>query len=254
MFSPSRFLTAQWRHLAILNYQIDPAVLSPRVPRGTELDLYDGKALVSLVGFLFCQTRVWGVPVPLHRNFEEVNLRFYVRRAAAEGWRRGVVFVKEYVPRRAVAWVARRLYGENYVAVPMRHEIELAADDPQARRSVCYQWFDGGENRLSLSADGPGALAPLGSEEEFVVEHYWGYCGHRDSQRPTVEYQVEHPRWNIWPAQAAEFVGNAQHLYGPEFAAALSMPPDSAFLADGSAVTVYRGTPLAPAAPALARP
>src|SRR5262245_53035082 len=124
--SGGRFLTAEWRDLAMLNYEIDPAVLASRVPPGCELDTWDGRTFVSVVGFRFLRTRVLGVPVPFHVNFEEVNLRFYVRRKADSEWRRGVVFVKELVPRRAIALVARVAYGENYVAFPMRHSI--AAD------------------------------------------------------------------------------------------------------------------------------
>ena len=118
------FLTAQWRCLAMVNFEIDPAVLRPFVPVGTELDCWQGRAFVSVVGFLFVDTRVWGWPIPYHRDFEEVNLRFYVRRRAEEGWRRAVVFVKEIVPRAAIAMSARWLYGENYVALPMRHQVE----------------------------------------------------------------------------------------------------------------------------------
>src|SRR6266513_2477095 len=134
---PRRFLTAEWRSLAMLNYEVDRSVLARRVPPGTELDSWGGVVYVSVVGFLFLKTRVLGVPIPGHRNFEEVNLRFYVRRKADGEWRRGVVFVKEIVPRRAIAAVARGLYGENYVAMPMSHAID--------GRRVEYRW--GIENR-----------------------------------------------------------------------------------------------------------
>ena len=77
-----------------------------------ELDAWQGIKLMSLVGFEFRGTRVLGLSVPGHRDFPEVNLRFYVRGKVSENWRRGVVFVKELLPRRAIAWMARRLYGE----------------------------------------------------------------------------------------------------------------------------------------------
>jgi uncharacterized protein YqjF (DUF2071 family) len=89
---PGPFLTAEWRDLAMLNYEIDAAVLRPFVPAGTELDAWGGRTFVSVVGFRFLGTRVRGVPVPGHRDFEELNLRFYVRRVADDGPRRGVVF------------------------------------------------------------------------------------------------------------------------------------------------------------------
>ncbi|HTO08358.1 MAG TPA: DUF2071 domain-containing protein, partial [Myxococcota bacterium] len=126
------FLTAEWRDLAMLNYEIDPAVLEPRVPAGTELDAWSGRTFVSVVGFRFLRTRVLGVPVPYHVDFDEVNLRFYVRRKSGADWRRGVVFVKEIVPRRAIALVARVAYAENYVAHPMRHSIRPMIGDAPA--------------------------------------------------------------------------------------------------------------------------
>jgi uncharacterized protein len=224
MGRPGKFLTADWRSLAMLNYEAEPAVLRPLVPPGTELDSFDGSVYVSMVGFLFLQTRVLGVPIPGHLNFEEVNLRFYVRRRAGEAWRRGVVFVKEIVPRYAIAAVARGIYNENYVAMPMSHRIE--------GRRVEYRW--GGSDHLAVETCGEGALAKPGSLEEFITEHYWGYSSR-------LEYQVEHPPWRLWQTSSAELSCDAEKLYGPEFAPALNSPPRSAFLAEGSPVVVYRG-------------
>jgi uncharacterized protein len=233
------FLTAQWRYLAMANYRIDPAVLIPSLPRGTELDLHHGTAYVSVVGFLFLNTRVWGVPVPLHRDFEEVNLRFYVRRDAPDGRRRGVAFVKEIVPRRAVAALARLLYGENYVALPMRHAHDLEGGELRRDGSVEYGWRHGGEwNRLRVRTSGAAVRPAAGSAEEFIAEHYWGYAA---AGGGAVEYRVEHPPWDVRQAGDVELRCNASELYGPKFAEALSRPPASAFVAEGSAVTVHSG-------------
>jgi uncharacterized protein YqjF (DUF2071 family) len=186
----------------MLNFEIDPKVLTPLVPTGTELDSWQGRTFVSMVGFLFLDTRVLGAPIPWHRNFEEVNLRFYVRRKAAEGWRRAVVFVKEIVPRFAIALTARLLYGENYVALRMAHAIKNAPDAalPQA---ISYSWwFRGGENRMQLCSDGQPSEVPEGSVVEFITEHYWGYARRRDGR--TTEYRVEHPGWRVCEATASE--------------------------------------------------
>jgi len=236
----TRFLTARWENLAVVNFEIDPRVLESYVPAGTELDLWENRALVSLVGFQFLDTRVWGVAIPFHANFAKVNLRFYVRRTTPDGWRRGVTFIRELAPRRALAWTARVLYGENYLSVPIRHDITVPNGDPGAHSRVGYYWrFAGREHRLELDATGTGTLAAAGSVEEFVIEHYWGYSG--GAGRPTVEYQVDHPRWRLWPAVRAAFVGDPAALYGEPFAEALNAAPVSAFFADGSAVTVFRG-------------
>jgi uncharacterized protein YqjF (DUF2071 family) len=238
------FLTAEWRHLALLNYEVDGSVLAPMVPRGTELDEWQGRTYLSVVGFLFLGTRVLGLPIPFHRDFEEVNLRFYVRRKVDGGWRRGVAFVKELVPRVAVAFLARRLYNENYVAVPMDHAIRHAPAEPGRVEAVTYEWRVGARaSRLELSVlAGPSPLVP-GSQAEFIAEHYWGYSVKRVGT--TCEYQVQHPPWRVAPAREARLTCDVDLLYGEKLGRFLHGPPASAFLADGSEVAVSHGVRLA---------
>ena len=233
-----RFLTAEWRDLLMLNFPVERATLEPLVPRGTVLDTYQGAAYVSVVGFRFLNTRVLGLAVPFHRDFEEVNLRFYVRRLADGDWRRGVVFIKELVPKPAVAAIARVVYNENYVALPMSHRIERQRIEGAASVEYCWRFAER-ENRVRAEAAGELFIPSPGSLEEFVTEHYWGYVRQRDGS--CVEYEVEHPRWRIQRASNATSDCDAVRLYGPEFAPALNESPASAFLAEGSAVTVFRG-------------
>jgi uncharacterized protein len=222
------FLTASWRELVMLNYEVEAGLLGPYVPSGVEIDCWQGHTYLSLVGFRFLNTRVLGVPIPFHRNFDEVNLRFYVRR----GDRRGVVFIQEIVPRRAIAWVARTVYGENYVRLPMRSQLEPSRLE--------YAWrFSGNWNRITASKLGLEMPLAPGSHEEFIAEHYWGYT--RRSAGGTVEYRVEHPRWSVRTAGAALFEGSVTGLYPREFGFLESRGPDSAFVADGSAVSVSHG-------------
>ncbi len=249
MSTPGRFLAAQWRHLAMLNYAVDPAALAPHVPAGTELDSWGGTTYVSMVGFMFLNTRVLGLPIPFHVNFPEVNLRFYVRRrgepgephVGPDGWKRGVVFIKEIVPRAAIALVARLLYGEAYVALPMRHELALQGESPRVHGRVAYAWrHQSAWHELAVSVDGEPAPLEPGSEAEFITEHYWGYA---DGSGRTLEYRVEHPPWRVWPAHDATLRCDVAGLYGREFADALAGPPRSAFLAEGPQIAVYGGRP-----------
>jgi uncharacterized protein len=235
------FLTAEWRWLAMINFAVDPALLRPLVPAGTELDEWEGTTFASIVGFLFLGTRLLGVPVPFHRDFEELNLRFYVRRRAPEGWRRGVVFVKEIVPRIAIAAVARLAYGERYVALPMRHRVAI---DGAVGGSVEYAWRHRGRwSRLRAEVRGaPRELEP-GSEAEFIAEHYWGYARQRGGG--TVEYAVEHPRWRVWDDASATLECDLAGLYGAALAEPLSGRPRSTFVAEGSPVVVRRGVRIA---------
>ena len=219
------------------NHAVDPALLVPLLPSGLELDLLDGAALVSLVGFRFLRTRLLGVPVPLHRDFDEVNLRFYARRRTGEGWRRGVVFVRELVPRLALAAVARLAYGEPYSAVPMEHEV--AGDGAHAT----YRWRWGGSwCSLGVETEGEWTAPVAGSEMAFITEHFWGYSGR--AGRLTREYEVQHPPWRVRSAPRSSLSGDLAAVYGAELGAALARPARSAFLADGSPVTVHRPTVL----------
>lgn len=235
------FLTARWERLVLLNYEVDPDLLLPLVPAGTELDRWDDRCLMSLVGFRFLDTRLLGLPIPGHRDFDEVNLRFYVRRKGDDGvWRRAVVFVRELVPRWAIATLARWVYNEPYLAVPMTHDIRVT---PEAGGTAIYGWRYRGES-FALSAEAEGPARPLvpGSEAEFITEHYWGYTRQRDGG--TLEYQVEHPSWNVWTATTSAFTGPGELLYGPDFGPILARPPVSAFVAVGSPVAVHKGVRL----------
>lgn len=233
-------LTAEWRYLAMLNYAVEPSLLAPFVPAGTELDAWNGVTFVSVVGFLFLDTRFLGIPIPFHRNFEEVNLRFYVRRKAEDGWRRGVVFVKELVPRVAIAWTARTVYNEKYEAVSMSHRVERYNGSSENVAAVSYSWqFRGQQQRVSILVEGECMPIDEGREQEFITEHYWGYSRQRDGG--TIEYRVEHPRWCVWRAKEGRLECDVAGLYGEAFNPFLSLSPASAFLAGGSRVTVYRG-------------
>jgi uncharacterized protein YqjF (DUF2071 family) len=234
------FLTTTWSHLAMLNYEIDPRVLEPLVPRGTELDFFDGRCFASIVGFLYRDTRIKGFAIPGHRHFAELNLRFYIRRWCDEGCRRGVAFIKEIVPRHAVTWIARGVYNENFVTRPMRHAIETDPLEPLRTSRVEYSWWEGQRwQGLTLTTKGHAEIPPQGSEAEFITEHYWGYTARQDGT--TSEYLVEHPQWRIQPAAGSSFDCDVATVYGRCFAEALGSKPSSAFLAEGSKVAVYPG-------------
>jgi uncharacterized protein YqjF (DUF2071 family) len=237
-------LTAEWRNLVLLNYEIDPDILEPFIPAGTELDFHEGKTYVSIVGFQFQDVRLFGVRIPRHRTFEEVNLRFYVRRQTNEGWRRGVTFLRELAPRMAVVATARFLYGENYLCVPMSHQIDENDRGEEPPDRVEYRWkFRGQWRNVAVEPVGVADAPEPGSREQFIIEHYWGYTALPRGR--TKEYLVAHPPWRLSSAGSAELNCDVAALYGREFAPFLSGEPASAFWADGSKVRVYPGERLA---------
>ena len=227
-----KFLTAKWHDLIMANYEVDPSWLLQRVPAGTELDLHDGKCFVSLVGFMFLDTRVMDFLIPFHVNFEEVNLRFYVRRETETEVRRGVVFIKEIVPRAAIAAVARTLYGEPYE----RWKMSNFRDDERVR----YSWEKGKLDCTLSVKRGPSLGVPSkDSHGEFIIEHYWGYTkrgGHR-----TDEYKVEHPKWELFATETPRIGVDFGSTYGDEFSFLNHQEPYSVLLAEGSEIAVYKG-------------
>lgn len=242
--SGAPFLTAEWRHLLIVNFELAPERLTPYLPAHTSLDLYQGRALVSLVGFRFLRTRVMGCPVPWHRDFDEMNLRFYVKRVLPDGAvRRGVTFLGEIVPRRAIAWIARTRYGEPYRALPMRHEVAGAVDGDRTAYAcrVGERWHG-----ISARVRGPSRPATDDPATAFITEHYWGYT--RRASGRTDEYEVRHPVWRVRGVTEVDVTLDAGAVYGAPFASFISGPLHSACLAEGSGVEVHPGAPL-PAMP-----
>lgn len=239
---PRPFLTAGWHHLAMLNFEVDPAVVERYRPHGTEIDFFQGRTYLSIVGFQFLRTRVLGVPIPCHRNFDEVNLRFYVKRLVDGQERRGVCFIKEIVPKPMVSFVANWVYNENYVTHPMQSHVALPQNGTLGQ--VRYEWDTPAcRHRIVAEIAGEPVLPAAGSEPEFITEHYWGYSRQRDGG--TIEYGVEHPPWRVWTARGSHFECDVAAMYGAEFVPFLDKQPTSAFVAEGSPVVVRRGVRLA---------
>ena len=227
------FLQAEWRKLAIANYEIDPSLLQESVPLGTELDLWQSRCYVSLVGFMFLNTKLLGMKVPFHINFEEVNVRFYVRRYEDKEWKRGVVFIKEIVPKPAITFVANTIYRENYETLAMAHRWE----ERPTHREVEYRWKKKGQwHSFAVKAGLKPAPMEEGSETEFITEHYWGYA--KAGAANTVEYEVTHPRWQAYDVEEYQLSVDFGAVYGPNWSMLTGREPASVMLAEGSLITV----------------
>lgn len=227
------FLTAEWNNLAMINYVIDPKILEKYVPAGTELDFFEGKCYISFIGFMFENVRVLGLKIPFHSDFEEVNLRFYVRRFENGMWKRGAVFISEIVPKFAVSFIANTFYNEHYRTQPMKHQIK-AQDN---FREFSYEWKMGSHwNRIHVETEKNSIEIEPGSEAEFITEHYYGY--NRVSDRKTIEYEVKHPRWRQYKVTANHSQIDFEAVYGKEFAFIKDLKPASIFLAVGSKITI----------------
>jgi uncharacterized protein len=227
------FLKAEWRKLALANYAVDPAVLKKYLPAKTEIDLWNNTCYVSLVGFMFTNVRLLGMPIPFHRNFEEVNLRFYVRHKDKDEWKRGVVFIKELVPKRAITFIANTIYKEHYQTLPMNHHWKISEE----RLDISYTWkLAKKENRFHVLAENKPLELEAGGETEFITEHYWGYT--RVSETKTTEYEVKHPRWKAYPVQSFTIDVDFGAVYGSDFQFLNVLEPISIMLAEGSEISV----------------
>jgi uncharacterized protein len=229
------FLQAEWRKLAIANFSVDKKILEKYLPPKTEIDLRNGICYVSLVGFMFKNTKVKGIKIPFHTNFEEVNLRFYVRHLDHGEWKRGVVFIKEIVPKPALTFVANMVYKENYETMPMSHS--WTTDDQNL--IVDYKWKKKQWNSFKVIADRNARLIEANSEEEFVTEHYWGYT--KISNEVTSEYGVEHPKWEVYKTKDYLLDVDFGDIYGESFSFLAFENPTSVFLAEGSEIEVKDG-------------
>ena len=225
------FLRAEWRDLVLLSFEASPALFEPFLPRGVDLDDWRGRTFFSLIGFRFLESRLLGVPIPCHGNFPEVNLRFYVRRRTPEDVRRGVVFLREMVPRHAVATLARRLYGENYVRVPMTQVVEPGCSAKYSWKTAGHQNWISARTVLSPAVPAPDSL------ETFIVDHHWGYT--RTPDGGCVEYQVERPPWRVYPVESFEMRVDG------ELPLPIPAAPDSVIFAEGSEVAVSFGRRIA---------
>jgi len=226
------FLTAEWRNLIMMNYVVPEEILLPYLPKGAEPDHFEGKCYVSFVAFHFLHTKVKGIGFPFHRNFEEINLRFYVKYKENETCKRGVVFISELVPKRMITWIAKLIYQEQYAYSPISSSVTETD-----KRRLHFNW--GKQKNYTLTVETEINPVPIktGSKEEFIFEHYRGYTGLSNNR--TGEYRVEHPRWNVFPVTEYRTTADFGFMYGNEFSFLNRAEPDSVFVAEGSAVSVY---------------
>lgn len=227
------FLTAEWNDLALINYTIDPKILEKYVPKGTELDLWNGKCYISLIGFMFENVKVLGIKIPFHINFEEVNLRFYVKCLENGIWKRGAVFIKEIVPKHAITIVANTLYKEHYETLKMRHSRTVN----ETSKSFQYEWKKNNKwNSLFMKTNKTPLDIEPHSEAEFITEHYYGYT--KFNADKTIEYEVTHPRWQQLQVIEYGLDVDFENIYGQHFKFLQDLKPASAFLAIGSVITI----------------
>ena len=227
------FLKAKWENIIMANYEIDPQILLPFLPKGVTLDLFDGKAYVSLVGFMFKNTQLFNIPIPFLGTFEEINLRFYVARKEGNHIKRGVVFINETIPYKPVAWMANKLYNEHYTVVPTRHEF---IKDSKIQK-IKFEWLLKNKwNSIAVTSETESKVMQDSSLEKFIYEHYYGYT--KINAEKTEEYQLQHPSWKVRKVMNYKIDCDFEAMYGPSFSVLNQVKPNAVFIADGSLVKI----------------
>ncbi len=227
------FLKAKWENLIMVNYQVPSSILEPYLPAGLELDLFENKAYLSLVGFIFKDTRLFNIPIPILGTFEEINLRFYVKRVEGNTTKRGVVFVNETVPYQLVAWLANKLYHESYTALKTKHHVI----HDEENKKINYQWQVAKKwNSIQIQSELKASTIENNSIEEFIFEHYFGYA--KLNSEVTEEYQIHHPKWQINTVKAYDIQCDFKAMYGKDFEILNELKPQSVLLAEGSPVAI----------------
>ena len=227
------FLSARWENLIMANYEVNPVVLKPYLPKGVEIDFYNSKTYVSLVGFMFKRTSLFNIPIPFLGTFEEINLRFYVKRVEGDTIKRGVVFINETVPYKLVAWLANKLYKEQYVAIPTKSLIA----NTESTKNIKYEWkINKRWNHLAVNTSKENEQMLPGSVEEFIFEHYYGYT--KINNHLSQEYIVNHPRWQVNKVIDYSIHCDFKSMYGNNFSFLSNHTPESVIIAKGSPVSV----------------
>jgi uncharacterized protein YqjF (DUF2071 family) len=229
------FLTARWENLILANFAVPDDLLLPRLPRGLDLDRWEGRAFVSLVAFEFRNTRVFGISWPGYRDFPEINLRFYVRR----GSDRGVIFIREIVGLRLVARIARWVYNEPYRVSALKSFVTRTSDVVEVEHRL-----PGRDRVHTIRATGsvPAIRAAPDNVEHFFKEQRWGFGQTR--RGATLMYEVDHPLWATYPVRSFSIDLDWDAVYGPEWGFLTKATPASVILAAGSPVSVYRHRPV----------
>lgn len=227
------FLKANWENIIMANYAIDPEILAPYLPKGVSLDLFNGKAYVSLVGFMFKKTKLFNIPIPFFGTFEEINLRFYVQRKENGITKRGVVFINETIPYRIVAWMANKLYNEHYTVVPTRHSIASNLDS----KKIKFEWLLNKKwNSIYVEASNDSQSMKNDTLEKFIYEHYFGYT--KIDENNTEEYRLQHPSWKINTVLDTKIECDFKVMYGESFSVLNNSKPEAVFIAEGSSVKI----------------
>lgn len=228
----STFLRANWENLIMANYEIEPSTLAPYLPKGVELDFYNNKTYVSLVGFMFKNTRLFELPIPFFGSFEEINLRFYVKKIENRKIKKGVVFINETVPFKIVALLANKLYKEHYISIPTKNSIDITEN-----KDIKFEWkINDRWNSLAVKSDTNKYKIEQGTIEEFIFERYFGFT--KLSDISTQEYKIHHPKWMTHKILNSKIDCDFRSMYGDSFSILNNQTPDSILLAEGSQVSV----------------
>lgn len=180
-----------WAEATFVHFAVEPRWLQPCVP--FELDLYEGRAYVSLVAFTMRHMRPAWLDTPAGELLLRpimpcrfLNVRTYVRAGGSEG----IYFLGEWLSQWVNIPFGPLLYGLPYRA----GRVQFARDEQARTMEVDVRGSSGG--RLAFhgesDAEAPLATAVPGSLDAFLLERYLAFTKRRGK---SLVFRVDHAPW-----------------------------------------------------------
>jgi len=222
------FMKGNWEHLVIQTFTCNPEILKEYLPNDIELDLYQGKALFSMVAFTFSKVSFFGIKVPFHQEFGEINFRFYARSKIDNT--KGVVFIREFAPKPLIAFVANTIYNEPFYYKNIKKNILQSA----TQKKVTYKFNK--NNEISVQAHSHSKPTQKNSLQEFIVDRYIAFVKGRNNT--TYQYKINHRPWQLHQIKKCKITIKVLELLPEVFKNSEHI---TTYFVDGSAVTIQKG-------------
>lgn len=156
-----------WRHLLFLHWRVDPEQMQHLLPKGLEVDTFDGSAWIGLVPFQMDQVRFFSLPkIPTTSTFFECNVRTYVLQDGIPG----VWFFSLDAASRLAVLGGRNLWKLNYIHA--KFDVSIEGD----RVDYTLARHDGTRSRIHWTAGSELPKSEPGGLRHFLTERYYLYA------------------------------------------------------------------------------
>ncbi len=195
-------LVADWNYMFVRSFLVEPKLLQDKLNPLLDLTLFNGKALVQIVGRAIENTKIKGLAIsPI--KFFDFNLQVKVKKDEKDGF----ILVKQIVPKYCVANFISRLFYAKAETLPMEEKKIIENDKMIIQQSI---WKDKELSEIQIVAEAnPTPIeSPFGnSRNKFVFSEENGFQ----------EFSIETEHWNSFNIEKSTFNLNHEKLYGKEW-------------------------------------